>query len=708
MESDGFDPYRKWLAIPEDNRPPTHYQLLGISPEEQDRDVIDAAVIRQSAFVRNFQSGKHAEYATKLLNEIAAAQVCLNDKAKRAQYDAELKQKQTQPSSPTLADPSIPTKTARPGPRASASPALRSSHVVQPAASPSAASPSAASFRGPSQRTTPGRAAPRAGPGSGATALDELLGANIPPARALRPAPQKAPAYQWQVPLALAVVAIIAIIGYVAVSLGRRTDTDGAVAAVPPDMPLGQAGSNGLGSNGLGSNGLGSNGPGSTQLGPNQPAKGASIGKSPSAPNSGGTGSAIAGSSTPGNNPSPIDTPAAVSPAKDDSFAEKAKTSPATANSGEATGTESTPQAQPAKTKPDKTSGGPFGTKEGASGVEWPRSYPRNFEGVDLEAGFQSKVVFAEGTSPYVAVDGVVWNLSKGEKTGRTGAKGGAAFDLEALSPDGKFFAQTGGIGDAAVVIYACDKGQLHKRLPFQKAATRVQFVGFASSGRLITAASWGLENRVQAWSLDSGKLTNEYKTPDADFDDVALGLDGKHFATKLKFENKGLAIYDLKTGKLAARPRFPEASTWGVEAMQFSPDGQELAVLDDLGLHLTVWDGNVNVVFETQSAKGQRGWERDIAYQGPPIQWLPDGSGWLLYGRYLLDRSSQRVVWKLQSGTHHRFRFLDHDHLAAVRGSFGGSNKLVSIAVPWSLINAALAGNAAQRDALPIVETLQ
>jgi hypothetical protein len=30
-----FDPYRKWLAIPEDSRPPTHYQLLGISPDER-------------------------------------------------------------------------------------------------------------------------------------------------------------------------------------------------------------------------------------------------------------------------------------------------------------------------------------------------------------------------------------------------------------------------------------------------------------------------------------------------------------------------------------------------------------------------------------------------------------------------------------------------------------------------------------------------
>lgn len=93
IQLEQFDPYRRWLGIPEGSRPPTHYQLLGISPDEQDRDVIDGAVIRQSAYVRNFQAGKYAEQAARILNEIAAAKACLQDPAKRARYDAELKRK---------------------------------------------------------------------------------------------------------------------------------------------------------------------------------------------------------------------------------------------------------------------------------------------------------------------------------------------------------------------------------------------------------------------------------------------------------------------------------------------------------------------------------------------------------------------------------------------------------------------------------------
>lgn len=94
---ESFDPYRKWLGIPEGSRPPTHYQLLAIAPGEKDPDVINAAVVQRSAYVRNFQTGKFADDATRVLNEIAAAKACLLDSRKRAAYDADLKAKQPPP-----------------------------------------------------------------------------------------------------------------------------------------------------------------------------------------------------------------------------------------------------------------------------------------------------------------------------------------------------------------------------------------------------------------------------------------------------------------------------------------------------------------------------------------------------------------------------------------------------------------------------------
>ncbi|MGH7140972.1 MAG: hypothetical protein ACREHD_35015, partial [Pirellulales bacterium] len=56
--------------------------------------VINAAVVRQSAYVRNFQVGKHAADANRILTELAIAKTCLLDSGKRATYDAELKERQ--------------------------------------------------------------------------------------------------------------------------------------------------------------------------------------------------------------------------------------------------------------------------------------------------------------------------------------------------------------------------------------------------------------------------------------------------------------------------------------------------------------------------------------------------------------------------------------------------------------------------------------
>src|SRR5262245_64598405 len=82
-----FDPYHKWLGIPPDQRPPTYYQLLGLSPGEDDAEVIAEAAIRQAAHVRSYQIGPHAAESVRILNEIAEASRVLRDPAKRRAYD---------------------------------------------------------------------------------------------------------------------------------------------------------------------------------------------------------------------------------------------------------------------------------------------------------------------------------------------------------------------------------------------------------------------------------------------------------------------------------------------------------------------------------------------------------------------------------------------------------------------------------------------
>lgn len=88
-----FDPYHKWLGIPPEEQPPNHYRLLGIRLFEADVDVIQSAADQRMGHLRTFQTGTHAEWSQKILNELAAARVCLLRADRKATYDVELKHK---------------------------------------------------------------------------------------------------------------------------------------------------------------------------------------------------------------------------------------------------------------------------------------------------------------------------------------------------------------------------------------------------------------------------------------------------------------------------------------------------------------------------------------------------------------------------------------------------------------------------------------
>lgn len=88
-----FDPYRKWLGIPDQTQHPHHYQLLGLALFEDDPDVIENAANRQMTHIRSFQTGQYASYSQDLLNEIAQAKICLLQPNSKASYDLQLQTK---------------------------------------------------------------------------------------------------------------------------------------------------------------------------------------------------------------------------------------------------------------------------------------------------------------------------------------------------------------------------------------------------------------------------------------------------------------------------------------------------------------------------------------------------------------------------------------------------------------------------------------
>ena len=91
MSSVKFDPYYKWLGIPPAEQPPNHYRLLGINLFESDPEVVQAAADQRMIHLRSFQTGQNSALSQKLLNETAAAKICLLRNDRKAQYDAELR-----------------------------------------------------------------------------------------------------------------------------------------------------------------------------------------------------------------------------------------------------------------------------------------------------------------------------------------------------------------------------------------------------------------------------------------------------------------------------------------------------------------------------------------------------------------------------------------------------------------------------------------
>jgi uncharacterized protein (TIGR03067 family) len=101
---DQFDAYYKWLGIPPQEQPPNHYRLLGLTLFESDPDVIDAAANRLMAYLQQCATGPRVAESQRILNEVAAARVCLLNAKKRRSYDQRLRKSSAQPSAVTAPD----------------------------------------------------------------------------------------------------------------------------------------------------------------------------------------------------------------------------------------------------------------------------------------------------------------------------------------------------------------------------------------------------------------------------------------------------------------------------------------------------------------------------------------------------------------------------------------------------------------------------
>jgi uncharacterized protein (TIGR03067 family) len=117
-----FDPYHKWLGIPPADQPPNHYRLLGLNLFESDPDVIDVATEQRVVYLRGCATGEHIAESQKLLNEVAAARLCLLNVEKKRAYDMKLRSALERTSPASDESPPPPTMPWESEPEESTSP----------------------------------------------------------------------------------------------------------------------------------------------------------------------------------------------------------------------------------------------------------------------------------------------------------------------------------------------------------------------------------------------------------------------------------------------------------------------------------------------------------------------------------------------------------------------------------------------------------
>jgi WD40 repeat protein len=131
-----------------------------------------------------------------------------------------------------------------------------------------------------------------------------------------------------------------------------------------------------------------------------------------------------------------------------------------------------------------------------------------------------------------------------------------------------------------------------------------------------------------------------------------AFGLShgGRYFAAIV---GRKLVVHDIESGECVGTARLPDGlvlDSCRCAGLFFSPDGKEIVALlssqSDQPDRLLGWDAESGELSQDWFV-AREAWEQEhdgvdlLAYEGRAVEWLPDGSGWLLYGHMVLAREA-------------------------------------------------------------------
>ncbi len=217
------------------------------------------------------------------------------------------------------------------------------------------------------------------------------------------------------------------------------------------------------------------------------------------------------------------------------------------------------------------------------------------------------------------------------------------------LSPDGEYLlaeqGRTSVTWPRSIAVWSFETGQVVKTFVASPTPAFIALLGFAKGNLAVTARYIGKGDMISLWDVSTGKLAREILGPPSfKKESVAFSPGGRYLA--LVSNDPELLVADVTTGTLAARAPIPKGNALYLQplGLSFSPDGTELAGLFTAApdTKLVVWDVVTGKVVVEHVIKGNP--KNNVvgagSYTGRPVEWLPDGSAWLLFGHTLVDRA--------------------------------------------------------------------
>jgi hypothetical protein len=262
---------------------------------------------------------------------------------------------------------------------------------------------------------------------------------------------------------------------------------------------------------------------------------------------------------------------------------------------------------------------------------------------------FMADVIFPSAPSRFVAIGrGArdpsydVWDLETVQQVGgfRRGNKARPG-EPAVLSPDGRRLAV---ISEGGVRLWIRDNSKAQSRLV---PSGPTEWTDFATGDRLLVAARGS--GHVDFWDLVGGKLLG--KLPVANTVNVratAIAPGGRFVALA---DRAAVDVRELLAGgNVKSLPLPGPRGAFALEArkLAFSPDGSELAGLffdQPRSWRLVCWDLRRSGQPVDLALGEDLGLKGEASYKGAPLEWLPDRSGWLLYGQVVVDRAGKHQV---------------------------------------------------------------